>query len=170
MTHIIQLNDIKALLSSVDVISDMADGFIAYSKGETVVPPVGELHFDAPKGDVHLKYGYIKNDDFYVVKIASGFHDNLKLGVSPSQGLMLVFSQKTGKPEAVLLDEGHLTDIRTAAAGAVVARHFAPKKVKAIGIIGNGIQAKLQLEYLKQVTPCRTVWVWGRDASHVSKI
>ena len=73
MTHIIQLNDIKALLSSVDVISDMADGFIAYSKGETVVPPVGELHFDAPKGDVHLKYGYIKNDDFYVVKIASGF-------------------------------------------------------------------------------------------------
>ena len=83
---------------------------------------------------------------------------------------MLVFSQKTGKPEAVLLDEGHLTDIRTAAAGALVARHFAPKKVKAIGIIGNGIQAKLQLEYLKQVTPCRTVWVWGRDASHVSKI
>ena len=169
MTHIIQLNDIKALLSSVDVISDMADGFIAYSKGETVVPPVGELHFDAPKGDVHLKYGYIKNDDFYVVKIASGFHDNLKLGVSPSQGLMLVFSQKTGKPEAVLLDEGHLTDIRTAAAGAVVSRHFAPKKVKAIGIIGNGIQAQFQLEYLKQVTPCRTVWVWGRDTSHVLK-
>ena len=80
-----------------------------------------------------------------MVKIASGFHNNLKLGVSPSQGLMLVFSQKTGKPEAVLLDEGHLTDIRTAAAGALVARHFAPKKVKAIGIIGNGIQAKLQL-------------------------
>jgi len=75
----------------------------------------------------------------------------------------LLFDQKTGVPKAVLLDEGYLTDIRTAAAGALAAKYFAPKNIKAIGIVGTGIQAKLQLQYLQEHTPCKTVWVWGRN-------
>ena len=34
------------------------EGFVAYSSGNTVVPPVGEMTFDKPQGDVHIKYGY----------------------------------------------------------------------------------------------------------------
>lgn len=169
MAKVIRLNDIKSVLKSIDVVTEMEEGFKQYSNGNTVVPPVGELLFDNPKGDAHIKYGYIKDDDFYVVKIASGFYENSKLGIPSSQGLMLVFNQKTGQPEAILLDEGHLTDIRTAAAGALAAKYFAPKKIKAIGIIGTGIQARLQLEYLQQTNPCKTVWVWGRSAENVAK-
>ncbi len=163
MTEIIRLKDIKNSLQRIDVVAAMEQGFIQYSNGNTVVPPVGELLFEKPKGDVHIKYGYIKADDYYVIKIASGFYDNTKLGISTSQGLMLVFNQKTGEPVAVLLDKGHLTDIRTAAAGALAAKYFAPKHLTAIGIIGTGIQAKLQLQYLQQHTPCKRVWVWGRS-------
>lgn len=169
MAKVIRLNDIKSVLKSIDVVTEMEEGFKQYSNGNTVVPPVGELLFDNPKGDAHIKYGYIKDDDFYVVKIASGFYENSKLGIPSSQGLMLVFNQKTGQPEAILLDEGHLTDIRTAAAGALAAKYFAPKKITAIGIIGTGIQARLQLEYLQQTNPCKTVWVWGRSAENVAK-
>ena len=169
MAKVIRLNDIKSMLKSIDVVTEMEEGFKQYSNGNTVVPPVGELLFDNPKGDAHIKYGYIKDDDFYVVKIASGFYENSKLGIPSSQGLMLVFNQKTGQPEAILLDEGHLTDVRTAAAGALAAKYFAPKKIKAIGIIGTGIQARLQLEYLQQTNPCKTVWVWGRSAENVAK-
>jgi ornithine cyclodeaminase len=82
---------------------------------------------------------------------------------------MLLFNQRTGESVAVLLDEGHLTDIRTAAAGAVAAKFFAPKSVTGIGILGTGIQAKLQLQYLKAVTHCKNVWVWGRNPSHVQE-
>jgi len=169
MAKVIRLNDIKSMLKSIDVVTEMEEGFKQYSNGNTVVPPVGELLFDNPKGDTHIKYGYIKDDDFYVVKIASGFYENSKLGIPSSQGLMLVFNQKTGQPEAILLDEGHLTDIRTAAAGALAGKYFAPKKIKAIGIIGTGIQARLQLEYLQQTNPCKTVWVWGRSAENAEK-
>ncbi|MEH6444006.1 MAG: ornithine cyclodeaminase family protein [Oceanospirillaceae bacterium] len=164
MTTIINLDQIKASIKNIDLVTAMEHGFIQYSNGNSVVPPVGELLFDKPKGDVHLKYGYIKNDDYYVVKIASGFYDNPQQGISSSQGLMLLFDQKTGVPKAVLLDEGFLTDIRTAAAGAVAAKYLAPKNIKAIGIIGCGIQAKLQLLHLQQHTPCKTVWLWGRNA------
>lgn len=169
MAKVIRLEEIKSILPSINIVDEMEKGFIQYSNGKTVVPPVGELLFDNPKGDAHIKYGYIKDDDFYVVKIASGFYENTKLGIPSSQGLMLVFNQKTGQPEAVLLDEGHLTDIRTAAAGALAAKYFAPKQIKAIGIIGTGIQARLQLEYLQKTSPCKTVWVWGRSNNSAEK-
>ncbi len=170
MDAIIRLKEIKSLLKNVDVISAMEEGFIQYSNGNAIVPPVGEMLFDEPKGETHIKYGYIKNDEFSVIKVASGFYDNPKLGISSSQGLMLLLSQKTGQPISLLLDEGYLTDIRTAAAGALVAKYFAPKNVKAIGIIGTGIQARLQLEYLQKVTTCKTVFLWGRNDDNARKI
>jgi ornithine cyclodeaminase len=169
MAKVIRLNEIKTILASIDVVSEMEEGFKQYSNGNTVVPPVGELLFNNPKGDAHIKYGYIKNDAFYVVKIASGFYENSKLGIPSSQGMMLVFNQKTGQPEAILLDEGYLTDIRTAAAGALAGKYFAPKHIKAIGIIGTGIQAQLQLEYLQKTSPSKTVWVWGRNSKNTMK-
>ncbi len=170
MTSIIHLKEIQAIVDKLDVVAAMEDGFQQYSNGKVVVPPVGELVFEQPPGDTHIKYGYIKQDDFYVIKIASGFYENPKIGLSSSQGLMLVFNQKTGQTEAVLLDEGHLTNIRTAAAGAVAAKYFAPKKLRAIGIIGTGIQAELQLQYLQKYTPCKQVWIWGRNKINAQKL
>ena len=92
MSTIIDLQEIQSIVKTIDVINAMKEGFIQYSNGNTVVPPVGELLFDDPPGDVHIKYGYIKGDDFYVIKIASGFYDNLKLGIPSGQGLMLLFN------------------------------------------------------------------------------
>lgn len=169
MSTIIKLEAIKEALQSIDVIAAMEHGFVQYSKGNSIVPPVGELIFENPPGDVHIKYGYIKKEDFYVIKIASGFYDNPKIGLASGQGLMLLFNQNTGQLQAVLLDEGHLTDIRTAAAGALSAKYFAPKNIQAIGIIGTGVQAKLQLEYLQKITSCKTVWVWGRKEENAVK-
>jgi len=74
------------------------------------------------------------------VKIATGgFSANLAQGLPTGNGVMVVFSKMTGMMSGVLLDEGWLTDLRTAAAGSVVARHMAPKKITSIGVIGTGI-------------------------------
>ncbi len=164
---IIHLTKIKQILQSIDIIPAIEEGFVAYSKGNAIIPPVGELLFKEPPGDVHIKYGYILGNDFYLVKIASGFYDNPKLNLPSSNGLMLLFSQKTGLPLAILLDEGYLTDLRTAAAGAICAKYLAPKHVSQIGIIGTGTQARLQLLFLKKVVQCTQVKVWGRDKKNL---
>lgn len=142
---------------------EIESGFAAYSEGRAVVPPVGELVLEDPPGEVHIKYGYITGDDYYVIKVASGFYENAKQGLPSGNGLMLLFDQKTGAPCAVLLDEAFLTDIRTAVAGAVAAKYLAPSSVSCIGIFGTGVQARLQLQHLMPVTDCRDVIVWGRD-------
>lgn len=167
MTKIYDLDQIKQAINFSEIIEIIAEGFVLYSKNKTVVPPVGYLGFE--NADVHIKYGYIRDDDFYVIKIASGFYENPKIGLPSSNGLMLVFSQKTGELHAVLLDEGYLTDIRTAAAGAVAAKYLAPKKIDRIGIVGCGIQARLQLELLKDVTDCRKAIVWGRNQEKLNQ-
>ena len=59
MTHFYQLDQIQHALKDVDPIQSIEEGFIAYSLGKVVVPPVGELLFKDPPGDVHIKYGYI---------------------------------------------------------------------------------------------------------------
>jgi len=163
--RIVSLEEIKVVLPKIDLMQEIETGFSAYSNGEVVVPPVGELNFDNPPGDVHIKYGYIQDDDVYVIKIASGFYQNKLLGLSNGQGMMLVFDQKSGKPIGLLQDEGYLTDVRTAVAGAICAKYLAPKNIEAIGIIGTGVQARMQLEYLKRVTDCKSAIVWGRSES-----
>lgn len=161
MTKIFNLKQIKKALEKTDVIKIIEEGFVAYSQGKVIVPPVGEMLFDNPPGETHIKYGFIKNDDYFVVKIASGFCENYRFNLSSNYGLMLLFSQKTGYLSCILFDEGYLTAVRTAAAGAVVAKYLAPKKVHRIGILGAGEQGRLQLEYLKPFVDCRDVIVWG---------
>ena len=168
MTKVLELEEIKRQISVPDLIQATEDGFVLYSDGKVVVPPVGFLNFEDPPGDVHIKYGYVKGDDVYVLKIASGFYENAKLGVPFADGVLLVFSQKTGHIQVVLHDQCWLTDMRTAAAGAVAARHLAPSAVKAIGIVGTGTQARMQLELLEGVVDCDQCYVWGRDAGKVT--
>lgn len=158
---ILNLEEIKSVLPNIDLISIIEEGFIELSNGNIVNPPVGELLFDNPPGDAHIKYGYLKNSDFYVIKIAAGFYKNHLLNLPTTHGLMIVFNKKTGQIESILLDEGYLTNIRTAIAGAIAAKYLAPKNIKTIGIVGTGIQARMQLYYLKNVVACKNVIVYG---------
>ncbi len=167
--RIIGLDEIRAALAGVDLIPGIEAAFVAYSSGRAVVPPVGELLLPDMQADVHIKYGYIAGAPYYVIKIASGFYLNTEKGLPTGNGLMLVFRRDTGELAAILLDEGLLTDLRTGAAGAVAAKHLAPARVRRIGIVGSGTQARHQLRMLKTVTPCRDVLAWGRHPERLAR-
>ena len=164
---ILTREQIESVLPSLDLLPAIEAGFVAYSAGRATVPPVGELLLD--KGEVHIKSGYEEGGEHYVVKIASGFYGNAELGLPSGNGLMLLFRQETGEPVAALLDEGRLTDVRTAVAGAVAARHLAPRRCERIGIVGTGVQAHLQLEHLRPVVDCRDALVWGRGEEQLER-
>jgi ornithine cyclodeaminase len=159
-------DQIETVLPSLQLVPALEKAFDAYSAGGAVIPPVGELLLE--RGEVHIKYGYLREQEYYVVKIASGFYRNAELGLPSGNGLMLLFRQETGELASVLLDEGRLTDVRTAAAGAVAAKHMAPDDVQRIGVAGTGVQARLQLEHLAPLTPCRSVLAWGRGEAQLA--
>lgn len=165
------LQDINAVITKgnfeKDLIDGIQSGFVALARGEFFacpiqtmgIPPFPFLDVDGYAAQTCVKSGYFKNGKYYVIKIASGGHPH------GNSGLMQVFSQQTGKLEAILLDDGILTEVRTAAVGALAAKLMAPKTITAIGILGTGIQARFQLDMLAGITNCRKVLVWGRTLS-----
>lgn len=163
--RIVSRDDIDAVLPRIDVVAAMERAFAAYSEGRATVPPVQEILFPEMAGEAHIKSGHIAGDGIFVVKVATGFYRNARKGLSSSNGLMLALDAVTGEPRAVLLDGGHLTDLRTAAAGALAAKLLAPAEVSRIAILGTGIQARLQAKYLRGVTACRRIDLWGRSTA-----
>ena len=137
--------------------------FEALASGEVVMPPVLSMALEAANGEVDVKTAYIPGFDGFAIKVSPGFFDNPKIGLPSLNGLMILFSSTTGLVDALFLDNGYLTDVRTAAAGAVAAKHLAPEEVATAGVMGTGVQARLQIEAAHLVRPFGEVLVWGRD-------
>ena len=148
--------------TAIDVVEQ---AFHALASGKVVMPPILAMDLPDVHGEVDVKTAYIPGFDGFAIKVSPGFFDNPKLGLPSLNGLMILFSAKTGLADALLLDNGYLTDIRTAAAGAVAARHLAPKTVTTAGVLGTGAQARLQIIAAHQVRSFAKVLVWGRDAA-----
>ncbi|KLN61792.1 ornithine cyclodeaminase [Kiloniella spongiae] len=167
---IITLDEIQTCLSEDDILSAVKAALISHGRGDVNSPPPGILQLNNPTvGECHIKYGHQKGADTFVVKIASGFRDNGKLGLSPNSGMMLVLSAQTGAPVCVLDDKGWLTDVRTAAAGALAAQAGAPDKVKVLGVIGTGEQARLQAHWTCRLLGVKSIVVYGRNPEQVAK-
>jgi ectoine utilization protein EutC len=152
---------VKLDLTCVEVIEQ---AFAALATGEVVMPPILSMDLPQVNGEVDVKTAYIPGFDGFAIKVSPGFFDNPKLGLPSLNGLMILFSARTGLVQAVYLDNGYLTDIRTAAAGAVAARHLAPEHVETAGVIGTGVQARLQIRAAHLVRPFSRVLVYGRNA------
>ncbi|MDX1709866.1 MAG: cyclodeaminase [Rhodovibrionaceae bacterium] len=145
---------------TVDVV---AEAFAALARGDAVMPPILRLDVHDHNGEMDVKTAYVRGFESFALKVSSGFFDNPKLGLPSLSGMMTLLSAKTGRVEAVLLDNGYLTDVRTAAAGAVAARHLAREDARTAGVLGAGTQARLQIEALNLVRPLERVLVWARD-------
>ena len=163
MPIILNWDQIEPLIAKMDISDAMKKAFIEYSNGNAVIPPVGELIMHQPPGVVHIKYGYIKGGSHYVIKIASGFPQNQKENIKPGQGMMLLFDIRTGIPEAILIDDANLTDIRTAIAGAITSEALSNHDIESFTIIGTGVQARYQAIYVSELMKIKKVRVWGRD-------
>ena len=161
---------IKPLIERMDMNDAMREAFIEYSKGNAVIPPVGELIMHQPPGEVHIKYGYIKGGNYYVIKIASGFPHNQNHNIKPGQGMMLLFDIKTGLPDAILIDDANLTDIRTAIAGAIASHALSSDDLESFAIIGTGVQARYQASYISELMNIKKIIVWGRDPEKANEV
>ncbi len=153
----------KAVRLDRAVIDIVEKAFAALGTGKVVMPPILSMEIADANGEVDVKTAYIPGFDGFAIKVSPGFFDNPKIGLPSLNGLMILFSAKTGMVKALFLDNGYLTDIRTAAAGAVAAKYLAPAKVDTAGVMGTGLQARLQIEAAHLVRPFERVLVWGRD-------
>ena len=170
MTLVLNSSEIKKCVQlNEQLIPIIEDAFKSLALGKTTMPPILRLDIEKYHGESDVKAAYIDGLDSYAIKVASGFFNNPNLGLPSSNGLMILLDSKTGMLKSVLLDKGYLTDVRTAIAGAIAAKHLSNPESSNVGIIGAGIQAKMQLEALLLVRNIKTAYIWSRDSKKTNK-
>ncbi len=160
---VIGLAEISRVATPSLVFTAVRDALIAHAEGRTSVPAPMVLDFPAHSGDCHVKAGHVEGSPYFVVKIASTF-------ASVNNGLMLLVDATNGAPAAVLADEGMLTAWRTAAAGALITDAMTPVGVDEVAVLGTGEQARMQVQWLRELRPLRRVKVWGRRPEAVDAL
>ena len=153
----------RAVGLDLEVVDAIAEAFSALAAGQVVMPPILHMALPAANGEVDVKTAYVPGLPSFAIKVSPGFFDNPKQGLPSLSGMMMLLSATTGRLEALHLDNGYLTDLRTAAAGAVAARHLARADARVAGVLGAGSQAQVQIEALKLLRPIERVLLWGRD-------
>jgi ornithine cyclodeaminase len=146
-----------------EAIDAVADAFTALAEGGVQMPPIVHLTVPEHRGEMDVKTAYVPGFDSFALKVSTGFFDNPKRGLPSLSGMMTLLDSTTGRVRAVLLDNGYLTDVRTAAAGAVAADRLARADAKVAAVLGTGLQARMQIEALALVRPLQQIRVWGRD-------
>lgn len=167
MIPVFDENQIRAAIDAPRAVAAIRDAFRADGEGRTTVPPV--INLGVPQGEFHVKTAYIEGVPHVAVKVASGFFGNIARGLPTGSGLMVVFSADTGLPSALLFDNGFLTDLRTGAAGAVAAEYLARRDIDTVGVIGSGIQARCQIECLREVRSFERLVAWSPDGERLRR-
>ncbi|XKM43284.1 ectoine utilization protein EutC (plasmid) [Rhizobium ruizarguesonis] len=148
-----------------DTVACIEEAFAALATKAVAMPPILRLDIPEYRGEVDVKTAYVPGIEGFAIKISPGFFDNPRIGLPSTNGMMVLLSSRTGLVQALLLDNGYLTDVRTAAAGAVAAKHLSRENASVAAIFGAGMQARLQLEALTLVRPIREARIWARDAA-----
>lgn len=156
--------DLRACVAlDLPSIEAVEQAFVLLATAAVAMPPILRLDIPEHNGEVDVKTAYLPGLERFAIKVSPGFFDNPKLGLPSLNGMMMLLSARTGLLDALLLDNGYLTAVRTAAAGAVAARALSRSDSRSVALIGAGEQAALQLQALRLVRPIDNVRVWARD-------
>lgn len=160
---IITETDLRGIVHlDIETIELVDNAFVALATKRAVMPPIMRLDIDS-RSEIDVKTAYIPGLPSIAIKVSPGFFNNPSIGLPSTNGMMMVLSSQTGLVEALLLDNGYLTDVRTAAAGASAAKQLSRADSRVATIFGAGLQARMQLKALTFVRPIEQARIWARD-------
>ncbi|WP_018923212.1 cyclodeaminase [Salsuginibacillus kocurii] len=166
--HLFSEKEIREVVGlNEKALSLIEEGFERLAEGAVSQPQVARVDLADKNGEVDIKTAYIRGLETFAIKISSGFFDNEKYGLPSLGGMMMLLSTETGVPQALMHDNGYLTDVRTGIAGALAAKYMAPASVNTCGVIGTGAQARFQVEALRLARGFDRVLVYGRTPEKV---
>lgn len=163
-------DQIRKVINESDAREAAELAFRALGDGAATVPSPLGLAIHDRAGELHVKCAYLHGSRFFVLKAATGFYHNSRHGLPSGSGLMILFDALTGFPLVLLQDNGYLTELRTAAAGALATRLLAVKNFERLAIIGAGTQARYQLRAFQQTFRWTHTTVWNRSHESALKL
>jgi ornithine cyclodeaminase len=148
----------------------MSDALAALARGEVFQPLRTIVRPPDARGLLGLMPAYRHGEHgAFGLKAICVFPGNPSLGKDAHQGTVMLFSQETGEPLA-LMNASQITATRTAAVSAVATRLLARAEAEVLGIIGAGVQARTHLVALACVRSIKRARVSCRNSEHAVQL
>lgn len=161
-TIILNRRAIESVLDLRKALIAVEDAFVQYARGRAHMPPKVYLDVKEYNGDFRAMPAYLEGAHSCTLKWVNVHPDNPAKGLPMVMAVLVLNDARTGFP-LCLMDGTYITAVRTGAAGAVAAKHIAPKGASRVGLVGCGVQAAMQLTMLRMVRPVKEVRVWGHQ-------
>ena len=149
---VLSVEDTKKYLKMSEVIDTVENVYKQKAMDKTVVWPLIFYEFDPGTADMDIKSGWLKGSGIFGLKLVSFFGNNAEKDLPTLVGTVMVMDDKTGAPLG-FLDGGHITGMRTGAAGAIGAKYLANKNSKNLLIVGSGHIAAFEIAASLEIFP-----------------
>lgn len=154
MAEIVILNDqeVERLVSFDENLRMIEKAFSDYSLGKSYAFPVVREEIKKHSGIFGIKAGYLETQDVLGFKAGGFWANNKSKGLPNHQSAIMLFDPVTGQPSAIVA-ANFVTQIRTAAIGAIGCKYMARSESEILAVIGNGQQGRNQLKAALKVLP-----------------
>jgi len=172
MTLLINDDEVRRILTVKDFLESVEDAYREYGlkragadgfRHSYVPPPKRELRIEG-KGLPHgspvntgIAQGMASLERMEMAVIQHSFRFHGRKG-----GMFHLIDTSDGKTLAVVMNnDGYISQMRTAADGAIASKYLSRKDSTVAGIIGTGRQGKTQLEFLTKIRPIRKAYAYS---------
>lgn len=153
-TEILQILDMDLALEAA------ATAFRAYGEGRVNMPPKSYLQL--AKGDFRAMYGAVTLErEICGLKWVNVHPDNPQRGL-PTVMAKIILNDPETALELADMDGTYITNYRTGAAGGLAARFLSRPESATLGVIGAGVQARMQVAATMKVRPIREITIFNR--------
>ena len=158
---------VRSVLSYPRCADAMRSVLAARARGEVFQPLRSILKPAGAAGLMALMPSY-QSGTGYGLKAINVTPGNPAIGLDSHQGIVLLSSQETGQPLAVL-NASAVTEIRTAAVSAVATEQLAVPGADLLAIVGTGVQARSHLMAIASTWPLAEVRIAGSAPARAAK-
>jgi alanine dehydrogenase len=161
-TLVLTKADVIGLLTLPDSIVAVEEAFRQHALGTALPPAVLGVH--AEQGTFHIKAaGVLAPVPYFAAKVNGNFPGNRARFALPTiQGVIVLADLTNGTPLAIM-DSMEITMQRTGAATAVAATYLTDDRPMSAGVVGCGLQGRIQLRSLAAVRRLTDVRAYDID-------
>src|SRR4051794_25870901 len=160
-------DDVRAVLSPVELIDAIETALVEFSAGR-VAQPVRTVIQIADRSFFAVMPALYRAQGVLGAKLVTVVPANAARGLHTHLASISLFDPETGELLAVV-DGRYITEVRTAAASAVSVRHLARPEARVLAILGSGVQAASHFDALRCVRGFSEVRMWSPTAEHLAR-
>lgn len=163
MALMLSREQIRSVVSMAECIGAVEDAFKEFANGTAEMPTRVSLPIIDKHGWQGVMPAYLRAAGSLATKIVTVYPQNPTLHQLPSVLATIVLNNpETGRVEAIL-DGSYVTALRTGAVSGVATKYLARPDAQTVGIFGAGVQARKQLEAVREVRRIRRALVYDSD-------